>query len=393
MADDGTRADLTNWRSSPYNRWAFRNMRDILPTAVVRADPRRTRPLAEAPRSLDGFHLDGPDGATLDLAGFLRATATDALVILHNGAVAFEAYQNGNRAHAPHILMSATKSVTGLLAGILAGRGVLDVDAPVSATLPELTATAYGDARLRDLLDMRAGVALGGEQSRAYQVAANWDPLPPGAVAVGLRGFYEGLPPAGAAQGGPRHDGPFRYVSANTDLLGLVMARATGRTVANLLSELLWQPLGAEDDGFITLDRDGAARTTGGFCATARDLARLGQLVLDGGCRDGVAVIPQDWIDAIADGDPSLGEAWRTGEWGTAFAGRGMHYRSGWYVVGDAPRMLFAMGVHGQNLFVDRGSGMVVAKLSSQAAPIDAAAIALMHRALPVFRRCLARPA
>ena len=84
-------------------------------------------------------------------------------------------------------------------------------------------------------------------------------------------------------------------------------------------------------------------------------------------------------------------EAWRTGQWATNFASisKNMRYRSGWYVIDDAPQILFAMGIHGQNLFVDRANQIVIAKVSSQSQPVDPQAIWLTHKAVAEFARCL----
>ncbi len=183
------------------------------------------------------------------------------------------------------------------------------------------------------------------------------------------------------------HGGPFRYISANTDLLGWAIERATGDTFAALVSDLLWKPMGAGDDASITLDGKGAPRTTGGISATARDLARLGLLIAEDGVRDGRTIIPRGVIEDIATkGDA---RAWSEGEFAAAFAGLPMHYRSGWYVIEREPTFLFAMGVHGQNLFVDCANKLVIAKLSSQATAIDHRAVGLTHHALPEFRRRL----
>ncbi len=387
------RADLSNWRRPPFSRWAFRNVRAILPTEPIEASRDAwALPLASA-RPFDDFAVRDAGGADLDLAAFLRATATDAIVVLHDGRIVHEGYGNGNAARDAHILMSATKSVVGLLVGILDERGDLDVDAPASAYVPEIAATAYRDATIRQLLDMRTGVALDAGQLRAYVAAANWDPVEPAEASANLHAFFAGLSAPRADHGGrfrhAAHGGPFRYVSANTDLLGWVIERAAGRSVATLLSTLLWQPMGAADAAAITLDRRGAARCTGGLCASARDLARLGQLVVEGGRRGSVAVVPERWIDDIAaNGDR---DAWRAGEFAGAFGARTMSYRSGWYVTHDAPAMMSAMGVHGQTLFVDRANRIVVAKLSSLPSPIDVAATALTHRAVDAIRRCLLR--
>ena len=382
--DGGGPVDLSNWRRPPFNRWAFRNIRAILPTDPVPA-PRDAWALPVAStRPLDDFELRGAGGAALDLDAFLRASATDAIVVLHEGRVVFEAYGNGNAPRDRHILMSATKSVMGLLAGILVERGDLGVDDLASDHVPEVAATAYRGATVRHLLDMRTGVVLDAAQGHAYVAAANWDPVEPADASWNLHAFFTGLSAPHAD-----HGGPFRYVSANTDLLGWVIERAAGRSVATLLSTLLWQPMGAAVEAAITLDRAGAARCTGGLCASARDFARLGQLVAQGGRREGVAIVPEAWIEDIAhNGDRN---AWRKGEFAAAFGLRAMSYRSGWYVTHDEPTVISAMGVHGQNLFVDRANRIVVAKLSSFASPIDGAASALTHRAVDEIRRCLLR--
>jgi len=154
------------------------------------------------------------------------------------------------------------------------------------------------------------------------------------------------------------------------------------------VSELLWRPIGAEHAACIAVDREGAPRCTGGLCTTARDLARLGQLVVDGGSRGSRQIIPPALIhDIAANGDP---EAWKNGEFAASFGSRRMSYRSGWYIIHNEPQILFAMGIHGQNLFVDRANRIVVAKLSSQDNPIDYRATALTHRAVAELRRCLA---
>lgn len=237
-------------------------------------------------------------------------------------------------------------------------------------------------ATVRHLLDMRAGIVLEHDAQRAYNVATNWSPLPAGQVLTGLHRFFETLTTPPRA-----HGGAFSYVSANTDLLGWVLERATGQSFASLLSALLWKPMGAEDGAYITLDRDGAPRCTGGLCATARDLARLGQLLVQEGRTGSLEVVAAEWIDDIENNGDR--EAWRTGEFAASFGRRSMSYRSGWHVIRDAPRTLFAMGIHGQNLFIDRANRLVIAKMSSQASPIDPAAIALTHRAVAEIRRCV----
>ncbi|HEX6690184.1 MAG TPA: serine hydrolase [Burkholderiales bacterium] len=347
----GSQVTLANWRTPPFSRWAFQHVREIVPSADIANDPARVRPLEPAP-------------AALGVDGKLAATDTDALVVLHRGKLVYERYANGMTADTPHILMSVSKSMLGLLAGVLAERGVLDLERDVTHIVPELARTAYRGASLRQLLDMRAGI-LWDEDYHAvsgpiveYRKSTNWNPLGPGEAPSDLRSFFEKL-----ASNDGIHGGRFHYVSPNTDLLGWVIERAAGRRYADLMSEWVWKPAGAERSAYITVDRLGAPRCAGGMCSTARDLARVGQAMVDG-------LLPTAWIDDIeSNGDPA---AWQAGAFVELFRGAPIHYRSKWYVLrGDAPA-LFGFGVHGQLLLVDRRKQVVVAKFSSQDLPLDA---------------------
>ena len=106
------------------------------------------------------------------------------------------------------------------------------------------------------------------------------------------------------------------------------------------------------------------------MCVTARDLARIGQLIVENGSRDGQQVLPQRWIDDIEKaGDP---DAWNTGDFAPFFPGRAMHYRSQCYVLRGENPLIFGIGIHGQNLYVDRRAEVVVVRLSSRALPLEA---------------------
>ena len=136
------------------------------------------------------------------------------------------------------------------------------------------------------------------------------------------------------------------------------------------------------------MDRLGAPRCAGGVCATVRDLARVGQLIVEGGARGRTQIIPASWIeDIVGHGDP---DAWANGNAADYFPGVSMRYRSQWYVQDGAAPLLFGLGIHGQNLFVDRTHGIVIAKVSSQALPMDPERIALTMRAVAAIRRFLA---
>jgi CubicO group peptidase (beta-lactamase class C family) len=154
------------------------------------------------------------------------------------------------------------------------------------------------------------------------------------------------------------------------------------------MSELIWKPLGAERSAYITVDRLGAPRCAGGLCATVRDLARVGQLIGQNGARGSAPIVPEVWVrDIVGNGDPG---AWAAGDLAAYFPGTPLSYRSQWYVLPGPAPIVFALGIHGQYLFVDGAHGIVVAMASSQALPIDPQLITLTLRAVARIRELLA---
>ncbi len=379
---------LANWRTHPYNRWGFQHVREIIPSADIAAAPDDLFRLPPEAADLGDLRIDDGRGGRMDLEAVLTATATDAFVLVHRGRLLIESYRNGMTAATPHILMSVSKSMLGLLAGILAETGVLDVDAEAAHYVPEVAASAFGGIRVHQLLDMRSGLDFDEDYLAtsgpiiAYRKSTGWNPLAPGETASDLRSF---LPTLKAGRG---HGGPTNYVSPCTDLLGWILERAAGRRYADLMSELLWRPLGAAYSAYITVDRLGAPRAAGGMCVTAMDLARVGQLLVQGGRRGGRSIVSEAWIaDIETRGDR---QAWADGTLAEYFPGRPMHYRSKWYVEHGGSPLLGCLGIHGQHLYVDRKAEIVVAKLSSQALPLDVEAMVLTSRTIDAIRGHLA---
>lgn len=379
MQNQQNHATLANWRTAPFNTWAFHHVREIVPTADIPNDADRPWKLPSRPEG----------GKKLKLDRFMEETHTDGLMVVHKGTVVFERYFNGMTPDTPHILMSVTKSMLGLLVGILQARGEFDVERQVTDVLPGLAGTAYKGASIRQVLDMRAGVKFDEDYLATsgtiieYRKATGWNPLKPGDAPSDLHSFYSKLTQAD----GP-HGGRFHYISPNTDLLGWLIERATGRRYADLMSELLWKPLGATRSAYITVDRLGAPRCAGGMCVTLADLALVGQLMVQGGRREGVQVIPEKWIDDLASGGDAA--AWNAGSFVEYYPGLPMRYRSKWYALDGKMPMLSGMGIHGQNLYVDRANEIVIAKLSSQPLPLDAAQVATTTRAIDAIRSALA---
>ncbi len=378
-------ATLANWRQPPFNRWAFRNVRQILPTANIARSPSAPWALGRGERAIGRIGFQGPDGQEGDIDSMLRATFTDGFLVLQRGRVLMERYDNGLTPETPHIVFSISKSITGSLAGILAERGQIDPEAPVTRHIPEAAASAYGDATLRHVLDMTVSTDFvedyldpEGDFAR-YRVATGWNPVEP-AKATDLRGFLVTL-----RRGKHAHGTRFHYVSPHSDLLGWILERASGRPYAELLAEALWQPMGAELDAYVTVDRLGAARSAGGVCTTLRDLARFGKMMRCRGVAQGRPVVPGWWVDDILEkGDPA---AWQFSEMAKLMPKA--RYRSQWYALGNESGAFAAIGIHGQWIYVDPAAELTIAKLSSQPLPVDEAADRLLLAAFDSLARAL----
>jgi CubicO group peptidase (beta-lactamase class C family) len=353
-------ASLANWRKAPYCHWAFHHVREIIPSAEIPNDP------------TDVWELERGtiDTSSLGLDDAMVATDSDAVVVLHKDKLVHESYRNGMTSRDPHILMSVSKSMLGLVAGTLVERGELAEDDLITKHVPELENTAYVGATVRDLLDMRAGVFFDEDYLATegpiidYRFAANWNPVPKDYAPSDLRSFMSSL-----TEPDGRHGGRFHYVSPNTDLLAWVFERASGMRYAELVSERLWKPLGAEASGYITVDRIGGARAAGGKCLLARDLARVGMMMANGGQRNGKQVVPASWLeDLVKNGDP---KAWKDGDVNPVWGQRDIHYRSKWYVKRESEPLIFGVGIHGQFLFVDPTKKLSIAWFGSQDSPLD----------------------
>jgi CubicO group peptidase (beta-lactamase class C family) len=385
----GAGATLANWRQAPWNSWAFHHVPEIIPAMRIAHDSGRVSQLPEAARDLGTFAFTGPDGAQRSVARMLLETATDGFLVLHKGSVAFEWYGNGLSPGDPHIVFSVSKSITGILAGILVESGQLDPNAPVVRYVPEAAGSAYGDCTVRHVLDMTVGLAFVenyldpvGDFAR-YRVATGWNPTDNPALAMDLHSFLATLP-----RDANPHGAAYHYASPNSDMLGWILERAGNQPYARLLTDLIWSRLGTEADAHVTVDRLGAARAAGGICVTLRDLARFGEMVRNFGRAGGRQIVPRRWIeDILANGDR---RAWLASPTAAKFLPNG-RYRSQWYMVGNPTGALCAIGIHGQWIYIDPAAEIVIAKLSSQPLPVADATDNLLLAAFDAIASALRR--
>lgn len=367
----------------PHNRWAFSHLRELQPTRRV---GRGNAPVAELPRAMRPeidalpFARFG-DGAPTTWLAALEAIHADGAVVLHRGRIVYERYFGALDAQGEHMAMSITKSVVGTLGAMLAADGTLDENAFVTHYIPELAGSAFGSATVRQVMDMTTAIDYSEEyadpDAGVWKHARAGELLPRPAGYAGAEGYRQFLQSVGAGRDGTVHGQAFAYRTVNTDVLGWLIARAAGQSVASLLGELIWSRLGAEQDASFALDGQGAEFAGGGLCTGLRDLARFGEAMRLGGFYNGAQIVPEAVVADIRRGaDPAR----------FALAGytrlAGWSYRNMWWVAHDAHGSFTAQGIHGQALHIDPVAEMVVARFASHPLATDAH----LPTSMPAFR-------
>nr|WP_298688293.1 serine hydrolase [uncultured Dongia sp.] len=351
-----------NWDRAPINRWSFQHVREIVPTAEVWRGREPASIFPRAPRPIEAITYQGEAGPS-DIGRFLDATFTDGFIVLHRGAVVAERYFNGMNERTLHLSQSVGKSLIGILAGIFAARGQLDVDGLITDYLPELGATAYKGAKIQHVLDMTSGVAFDETYTDPYSdigridVACGWKEKPVGDTRHWPNSVWEVI--QGLTQKEAEHGARFAYRSIETDVLAFVLERISGLRLPEIVSRDLWQPLGAEESANYTVDPSGYALADGGFNACLRDYARFGEMLTQDGFFNGRQVVSSDWVRKCRFGD----HAKFTGDYRIATP-KGAYQHQFWHEDHTTP-VLLARGVFGQLIYSDPAAGFTAVKLSS----------------------------
>lgn len=383
-------ADGSSYRF-PQFRWSFSNYRQLVPTTNVSRGSAAPTPLPRAEdRDLDAVRFT-PLGASeaMTWGQAFAANFTDGIVVLHRGRIVYERYAGALKPDGQHIAMSVTKSFFGTIGAILVAEGKLDERAKVSRYVPELTDSAFGDATIREVLDMRTGLKYSENYADPnaeiwmHVLAGDVLPRPPGYQ--GPQTFYEFLQ---TVRKEGEHGGLFAYKTVNTDALGWVIRRVTGKSVGENLSERIWARLGAEQDAYFAVDSVGNEFAGGGLNTALRDLARFGEMMRLGGRYNGQQIVPKAVVDDITRGGER--SAFPAASYPTL---PGWSYRNMWWLSHNEHGAYMARGVHGQAIYIDPQAEMVIARYASFPLPAneynDPTSLPAYHA---VARHLMARP-
>ena len=350
-----------NWDTPPYNRWSFQHVREVLPTINVSRGAGPVSEIAEAQQDFDNLPLKHRrDGRASTVMDTLVYTYTDGFIVIHNNEVVYERYLNDMAPSTLHLSQSVAKSITATVCGILIGRGEIERDALIGEMIPELSKCGYADAPLRHVIDMRSGVKFNEEYTDPesdigkVDVAAGWKPQ-----RVNFPTAMQDFP--ATLIKGREHGSNFLYRSIETDVMAWVMERATSKRLAQLVSEELWQPMGAGHDAYFTVDRGGYALADGGLNACLRDYARVGLLYVNNGRVGDRQIVPEEWIrETMQDGDTGAFKSYPS----LSHFPRGAYKNQFWVL--DADReLIMARGVFGQAIYIDGLNNLVAVGLST----------------------------
>lgn len=363
---------LDNWHDAPFNRWGYLHARELVPTAGI---DRGVGPVTELPRQEHGIEhvMFQLRGRTHTVGQMLADTQTDGYLVLHEGRLIAERYANGMTPATPHLLQSVSKSLTSALAGVLVDQGRLDPTGLVVDYVRELRGTSFEGCTVQHLLDMRAGTRFseayedGHADIRMSEQVSGWRPRTTPGLPASLYEYMPSLPNA------REHGQSFDYRSILTDVLGWVLERASSVRFAELFSREVWSRIGAERDGYVTVDSHGCALADGGICVTLRDLGRFGLLYLNDGAIGGQQVVSAEWVRRLSRPDGQLSSVF-----GGALSVPGVTtaetmYHDQWWILDPTRGIHVGLGIHGQLLLIHRPSQTVIVKLSTQPKPVDRA--------------------
>jgi CubicO group peptidase (beta-lactamase class C family) len=353
--------DNSNRYKYPQMRWVLQHTRELVPTHNIRRGNAPVSVLPVAEKNLDGYVFEDDKGQKITVAEWLKATYSDALIVMHKGKIVYERYLNQMRPETPHLLFSVTKSFTGLMAAQLVHEGKIDPDALVTKYVPELADSAWGDMKVREVMDMTGAVKYRevytdpSTEVFPYLYSSNMLPAPPNyAGPKTIYDFLKTLKKEG------EHGAGFVYRTVHSEVLGWIVTRVTGKHFAELLSERVWSRMGMQEDAYMMVDSVGTPLQGAGLNATARDLARFGEMLRQGGSYNGQKIFDKEVIDDLRKG----GDREKFKAAGMAFR-PGYSYHNQWWVLHNADGAFEASGVHGQMVHINPAAEMVVVKLSS----------------------------
>jgi CubicO group peptidase (beta-lactamase class C family) len=347
----------------PASRYSVCHMRQFMPTTEVEAsDSKPYRFKLKLDDDIDMVTFKPWNSSqTMTWQESLSRNYTDGVLILHKGKIVYEKYFGELKPDGVHAAMSVSKTFTGTLGALLVEEGVLDADKVAAYYVPELKNSAFGDATIREILDMTTGLKYSEDYSdpkaEIWTFSAAGNPFPKPASYNGPTNYYDYLM---TVQKQGKHGEAFGYKTINTDAMGWIISRMTGKSIPTLLSERIWKPLGTHVDGYYQVDGAGIAFAGGGFSASMRDMGMFGEMIRKKGKFNKRQILPEALVADIMNGGDQA--AFKKSGYSTL---EGWSYRDMWWITHNEHGAFAARGVYGQTIYVDPVAEMVIVRFAS----------------------------
>ena len=348
----------------PAMRYSVCHMREFMPTKVVSASTNNRHAFRKMPdENIDSISfMPWNSSELMTWEQSLTENYTDGILILHQGTIVYERYFGELEPEGVHAAMSVSKTFTGTLGALLVEEGILDENKTGSDYIPELAHSAFGDATLRQILDMTTGLKYSEDYSdpnaEIWAFSAAGNPFPKPKSYTGPTNYYDYLV---TVQKEGQHGEVFGYKTINTDALGWIISRVTGKSIPELLSERIWKPLGTQKDGYFQIDGAGIAFAGGGLSANMRDMARFGEMIRNKGKFNEQQILPPSLIEDIMSGGSQ--KAFSNSAYGATL--EGWSYRNMWWILHNEHGAIAARGVYGQTIYIDPKAEMVIVRFAS----------------------------
>lgn len=331
--------------------YAFIHMDEYLPTKLIEK--------AEIPfvfARIDNISLPVDfvhNGTTYNTLEYLDSSYAQGFLVIQNDTIQYENYWRGQQEDVQHIAWSMTKSYISALFGIAIGEGFIEsIDQTVDEYLPNLKGSGYEGVKIKDVLQMSSGVKFDETYSDPNSdINRYW------------HGFVYGESQDEFAKSlvNERPSGTYnKYVSIDTHVLGMILVKATGKSLTHYLQEKLWTPLGCEFDAYWLADGKGMEMANGGLNACLRDYAKIGRLYLNKGNWNGKQIVPKTWCEAST---WSIEEHLQPQSKNSADLGIGYGYQ--WWIVDGNEGEFMAIGVYNQHIYINPTTNTVIVKTSA----------------------------
>lgn len=299
------------------------------------------------------------ENQAMSLSTFLEDSQTSGLLVLKDGKIVYENYWLGQDQNKQHISFSMAKSFVSALMGIAVDEGDINsIEQAVTDYVPELIGSGYEGVRIKDVLQMSSGVKFNEDYgdfnsdinrfSRATAFGTSLDEFTATLVREREPGTYH------------------HYVSIDTQVLGMVLTRATGKSLSAYLSEKIWQPLGMENTAYWLTDDVNMELALGGLNVTLRDYAKLGWLYLNLGQWQNAQgqttqIVPQQWVmDSVTADAPHL-----VAGANNPLSSSDFGYGYQWWLPDGADDEFAAQGIYDQYIYIDPDQKLVIVKNSA----------------------------